>query len=458
MASGCAEVESQLVDAADGRLDPAASVRFHAHLEGCAGCRERAALWRTLAPAMRAAVPAPPGAMATRRMQIEIERRMADRVAPAPARRWMAIWAPAAGLLAAAVFAVLWLRPHAPPPAPPIGYATLAGVVGELSVGDCPAGAGSRVAVGAPLVLAAGASGALTLDGGATLRLEGPARLALEGDAGTVAIRLAAGRVEAAVTHRRPGQTFVVVTADLRVEVRGTTFSVLKRASGSRVEVTEGRVEVRFADGRSTFVAAGGSADTAVRDEPAAPATPPPGEGPPACAEIARVCQAATRAARTSMRVRDAARALRLIADGSRETRAGEATCGAGVGACQDELRYLRAEALNLGGQVADAVAAYRALDRRGAPPAMRQNALYAAAQLERRQGRAAEARADYERALAAAPQGALHEEALVGAMESAQAAGDAARAGVLATRYLDEFPNGRAAPTARRLAGGLGP
>jgi ferric-dicitrate binding protein FerR (iron transport regulator) len=449
MASGCVEIEAQLINAADGRLDPAASVRFHAHLEGCAACRERAALWRALTPAMRAAVPASPDAMATRRMQIEIERRMARQVAPAPARRWVTISA-AGGLLAAAAFAALWLRPHAPPPPSPVGYATLAHVAGGLSVGDRPTAAGSRVAVGAPLSLAPGASVELALDGGATLRLKGPARLALEGQTGAVAVRLASGRVEAAVAHRQPGQTFAVVTPDLRVEVRGTTFSVAKGPTGSRVEVSEGRVLVSFADGRSTFVAAGGSLDTAVHDEPA-PA-PPPGEGPPAaCSEIARACQATTRAARASMRSRDAGHALRLIADGSRN--AGEATCGRDVVACQDELGYLRAEALNLRGQVAEAVAAYHALDKRGAPPAMRQNALYAAAQLERRQGRTAEARTDYERALAAAPRGALHEEALLGAMESAEAAGDAARAGALAGQYLDEFPNGRAASAARRLA-----
>jgi hypothetical protein len=353
------------------------------------------------------------------------------------------------GLVATGVFAALWLRPHAPPPAAPVGYATLARAAGALSIGDRPTGAGSRIPIGAPLSLAPGASVELALDGGATLRLNGPARVALEGATGAVAVRLAEGRVEATVAHRKPGETFTVVTPDLRVEVRGTTFSVVKRPTGSRVEVSEGRVQVSFVDGRSTFVAAGGFADTNVRDEPA-----PPGEGPPACAEIARACQAATRAARASMRGRDAARALRLITDGSRETAAGERSCGADVVACQDELGYLRAEALNLRGQVADAVAAYHALDRRGAPAAMRQNALYAAAQLERRRGRAAEARADYERALAAAPRGALHEEALLGAMETAQDAGDGRRARALAGRYLDEFPNGRAAPTARRLAG----
>jgi hypothetical protein len=82
----------------------------------------------------------------------------------------------------------------------------------------------------------------------------------------------------------------------------------------------------------------------------------------------------------------------------------------------------------------------------------MRQNALYAAAQIERRRGHDSAARADYERALDAAPRGALREETLIGAMETAQASGDPRRAGALARRYLGEFPNGIGAPTARRL------
>ena len=84
----------------------------------------------------------------------------------------------------------------------------------------------------------------------------------------------------------------------------------------------------------------------------------------------------------------------------------------------------------------------------------MRQNALYAAAQIERRRGRNGDAQADYERALGAAPRGALREEALIGAMETAQAAGDLGRAGALARRYLREFPAGLDARTAARLAG----
>ena len=85
----------------------------------------------------------------------------------------------------------------------------------------------------------------------------------------------------------------------------------------------------------------------------------------------------------------------------------------------------------------------------------MRQNALYAAAQIERRQGHLAAAAADFERALAAAPRGALHEDALVGAMESARAAGDAARApGPRRADISRSFRAGCVAPAARKLVG----
>jgi len=83
-APSCTEVQARLDDALDGRLDAAASMRFHAHLEGCAACRDRAALWRGLTPRLRAAEPAPPDPMAIRRMQLEIERQLAR---PAARRR-----------------------------------------------------------------------------------------------------------------------------------------------------------------------------------------------------------------------------------------------------------------------------------------------------------------------------------------------------------------------------------
>ncbi|HEY7372039.1 MAG TPA: FecR domain-containing protein [Polyangia bacterium] len=459
----CTDVEARLVDAIDGRLDPADSVRFHAHIEGCAACRERAALWRGLTPAMRGAVPPGPAPMAIRRMQVEIERSLAGAAAASPGRGWRAWWAPAFGAVAVAAAVVIWLRVGRHEPAAPVGYAAVTRVEGGASVGDRAPVAAMRVPVGAPIALGAGAVVELAVDSGATLRATGPGRLALEGSAGAVAVRLTAGKVDAQVAHRQPNQTFAVITRHARVEVRGTRFSVAAAGETAHVEVTEGRVAVTRDDGRTTLVSAGDSYDWVPpgaeppATEPPARAVDEPLDEAPApdrssgCADSARSCQAAARAIRATMRGGDSERALRMIADAGRVARA---ACPGGAGACDDELRYLHAEALNQAGRLDDAVAAYRALDRRGAPSAMRQNALYAAAQIERRQGRPAAAAADFERASAAAPRGALREDALVGAMESAQAAGDGARARTAAGRYLEEFPRGLRAPAAHKLVG----
>jgi len=453
----CADVEARFVDAADGRLDPADSVRFHSHIEGCAACRERASLWTALIPGLRQAVPPPPDAMTARRMHIEVERQVSRRAVVAPARRWRAWWVPAVGLAAAAAV-VLWMRVGQAPPASPVGYAAFQTLHGTVSVGDRPSAAAGRVPVGQPIVLSAGAGAQLALDSGAIVRAHGPARVVFEGSARDVAIRLVSGKLDADVTHRRPDETFAVVTADARVVVRGTKFSVAVAASGSRVEVTEGRVAVALADGRTTLVSAGESFDSGAEGDseaaPPAALTPPPTTAPTDCAEVTRSCQAAARAGRASMRGGDAERALRIVTEARRAGNDIDAGCGGGARACGDELRYLHAEALNQAGRLDDAVGAYRALDRKGAPSAMRQNALYAAAQIERRTGRLPAATADFERALAVAPRGALYEEALVGAMETAGAARDDARARAFATRYLAEFPRGRAAAAAKRLAG----
>jgi ferric-dicitrate binding protein FerR (iron transport regulator) len=467
---GCREVEARLVEAVDGRLDAAASVRLHAHIESCGTCRERAALWRDLTPALRALEPEPPEAMATRRMQLEIERQLA-RAVVSPRRRWRWIWAPAAlSLAGAAAAALLWLHRPAPPrgaaPNGVAGFATLARLSGTVTVGGRALGPSATIPVGSTLALGDGAEADLAMARGTEVHLAGSARVTLAGTAAAVTLRLDDGALAAAVAHRLAGETFAVVTPDARVEVRGTRFSVVKGREGSSVRVDEGRVFVQFVDGRTRFVSAGESAtsfEPAV--EPAAPAdetapTLEPATVPDApaaraltCAGAMRACRETTGAVRASMREGEPGHALRTLSERGRTTSELEARCGGDdLGACQDELRYLRAEALNQAGRLDDAIAAYHALDRRSAPPAMRQNALYAAAQIERRRGHDGAARTDYERALDAAPQGALREETLIGAMETAQASADPRRAGALARRYLGEFPNGIGAPTARRL------
>jgi outer membrane protein assembly factor BamD (BamD/ComL family) len=120
---------------------------------------------------------------------------------------------------------------------------------------------------------------------------------------------------------------------------------------------------------------------------------------------------------------------------------------------CLDELGYLRAEALRQAGRLDGAVTAFKSLNRAGATRAMRQNALYAAAQLERKLGRSEDARQSLERAYAAYPDGALSEEALAGLLELPKGGDADARA--VAERYLARFPQGMAAARARRILSG---
>jgi tetratricopeptide (TPR) repeat protein len=145
------------------------------------------------------------------------------------------------------------------------------------------------------------------------------------------------------------------------------------------------------------------------------------------------------------MRAGKPARAVELV-DGE----LGRAKDCSPPGRCLDELGYLRAEALRQGGRLEAAVAAYRSLNRPGATRAMRQNALYAAAQLERRLGRAADARQSFEQAFTANPDGALGEEALAALLDLLEPATAAAHA--TAQRYLGRYPHGVAAARARRI------
>jgi ferric-dicitrate binding protein FerR (iron transport regulator) len=454
----CMETESHLVDVLDGRLGPPLEMRVHAHLEGCAACQQKAELWRKLVPGMRALVPTPPAELGARRLQVEVLRQLqsAGEVRARAPRRWMA-GTGAAVLLAAAAVVALWLHgPGKPGTQAGTGapaYATVTRIVGNVTSGRGGLAPSASLAAGAEIEVAAAGEVELRMDRGSVLRLRGPARLALGGSARDVQLALGEGTLEAEVAHRLSGETFAVSTRDARVEVRGTRFVVATGPAGSSVRVSEGLVAVRLSDGSSRMVGAGESATTETSGAAASEVMPDavPAEAP-SCAQAARGCQGAARAARQSMRGGDNDRALRLVAGASRSTRDGAPACSRELLACEDELGYLRAEALRGAGRIDDAVSAYKALNRAGAPAAMRQNALYAAAELERRKGRAREAGADYESALLVAPRGALHEEALVGSMESAAQAGERGRASAFARRYLSEFPTGRAAPAAQRL------
>lgn len=443
----CREVQDAFADLHDGRLDAASELRVHAHLESCARCREHAAHWSALLPAMRALVPPPPTPMRARRMELEIERRLAEPVSRSarPRRRWPLYGLPFAVAAAAALVLGLLPRKHEPTavvsvpapiaPAPP-AFAVLTST-------EKPAG--ERLAAGSRVVVPTGRRATLQLASLASLALVGPAALTLGGDDQHVTLALDEGRLEAEVAHRRPGQTFVVAFPQGRVEVRGTRFVVMAKPAGSWVRVDEGRVAVFDHDGGEWSVGAGETHDFAAPRVPA-PVRPAAPQPPHVCASPPVSCGPLTQAVRAAIRGGAYERAESLIEPALRP----RPNCRPLV--CRNELGYLRAEALRESGRLDEAVAAYKMLDHRDAPSATRQNALYAAAQLERRLGKLAAARSDFDRALAAAPGGALREEAMLGAMEAADRAGDHVGAVAAARRYLDAFPNGIGAAQARRL------
>jgi anti-sigma factor RsiW len=116
----CFEAEALFVEQQDGRLDPAQEVRLESHLESCQECRERAAAWRALVPAMREAAPPAPSMMRLRRMEVEIERKLASGAPPLRKRVSPLAWiGSGAAVLAAAAAVLLVLRAWQPPPPGP---------------------------------------------------------------------------------------------------------------------------------------------------------------------------------------------------------------------------------------------------------------------------------------------------------------------------------------------------
>ena len=179
----CVEAEALFVDAGDGRLDLSQEVRLAGHLDGCAGCRERAVVWRRLVPGMRGLAPEAPDAMRIRRMQIEIERRLAPvaRGAHGSRERWVR-WSAALVFASAAALALIWIRRPADSRSRrrETGYGVVAHVDGELTVD------GRRIAVAATSAPTAtwrwpAGRAELKLGRDAQVRLVGPARLVLEG-------------------------------------------------------------------------------------------------------------------------------------------------------------------------------------------------------------------------------------------------------------------------------------
>lgn len=236
--------------------------RIHAHLEGCAICREALQVVGDYAQlqAEVQALPTPEVDFASMELPL---RREARRIADASSTSSGPMLAAVA--IAAAVLLGVWLRggvqpdasgtlaagPQRPQPsAAPVTAAleaSLTAIAGKAQLDGATATLAGRVTTGAILETAAGGTLHVRLSSGTGVVLGPDSRLVLEeAREGAITLQLARGSVDCKVSKLSTGEHFVVRTGDTRVSVRGTHFRVVAAEQPS-VDLVEGHVEIAVA-------------------------------------------------------------------------------------------------------------------------------------------------------------------------------------------------------------------
>jgi ferric-dicitrate binding protein FerR (iron transport regulator) len=443
--NACKKTQALLFERADGRLDPAAFAETEAHLSLCPHCKQAFVAWGQALPRLRNLTPDEPSAVRLRRMENEILHQLHER--PAPRARFTLRLALAAGVLLAAGIGAVLMRSTGSPP-----FARIQTFWGRVTLSGVAMTEGASMNPGGVLEIVAEGEASFQVGRAADVRLQGPGRVAFTGTMQGPRLHLDSGRIVVTVGRRQADETFMVSTAHGRVEVHGTRFVVGYAVQGSYVHVEEGEVAAFVQDASAPSAVKAGDTFWLKPEVPAELPPAPMVEPPPESAHCPpSTCGDEGARARKAMRAGKPVRAIEVV-----DTALGKATDCVLAPHCLDELGYLRAEALQQAGRLDAAVTAYKALNRAGATRAMRQNALYAAAQLERRLGRAEDARGSLDRAYAAYPDGALAEEALAALLELLDATRADAR--TVAERYLARYPQGIAAARARRMLSGASP
>ena len=442
--NACRKTQALLFEKSDGRLSADVRAEMDAHLAVCPHCKQTFAAWTSALPRLRSLDADEISAVSLRRMEGEIFRNVHGAARPRSRRKM--VFALAAGLVLALGVGLLAIRPATSQP-----FARIQTLWGRVTLSGVGMNKGAAMGPGGVLEIAAEGEAAFLVGRGAEVRLVGPGRVAFDGTSKAPRLRLDSGQVLVQVAHRQADESFFVATAHGRVEVKGTRFVVGYDAQGSYVHVDEGEVMAyRLGEAKPWPVAAG--ATFSLKAEEASTPSPlpslEPAPVPQTCAKS--TCADAGTRARKAMRAGSPLRAVDIV-----DEALGKAEDCAPTSRCLDELGYLRAEALRQSGRLDGAVAAFKSLNRASATRAMRQNALYAAAQLEQKLGRSEGARQSLEHAYAAYPDGALSEEALAGLLELLESTGEDARA--VAERYLARFPKGVAAARAQRILSGTG-
>ncbi len=188
-----------------------------------------------------------------------IERAIAERAKKKTRVRWLMSAAAIAASVMALVSTKMLLRSHADGGAAPAEIISLAmaHATGNVAV-TSPSGSvngsdGANLAAGSRIVTHDGGHAVLALSTGTRLAIDDASDFSIVEEDATQIFSLTTGSMRADVAKLKPGQRFIIRTADAEVEVHGTSFSVGVVPSDStcgggsitRVVVFEGVVTVR---------------------------------------------------------------------------------------------------------------------------------------------------------------------------------------------------------------------
>jgi hypothetical protein len=215
----CSAFQSLIPELRAGKLDAARATLLRDHLHECVACRKIA----------QGTAPAP----------LVMPRRSAQ-----PARRLPYRFAAAAAIVAAAGISV-WIALDRS--GNPSGRAIVQTVNGSLfavsAEGIQPLAAGAALPDNAEIRTAKDSTAMVELRDGSMVEARERSAFTTGGGPRDVTVRLNRGSIIVQAAHRSSGHLFVA-TADCRVAVTGTIFSVSAGAKGSRVSVVQGEVHV----------------------------------------------------------------------------------------------------------------------------------------------------------------------------------------------------------------------
>jgi len=273
-----------------------------------------------------------------------------------------------------------------------------------------------------------------------------------------VEVSLKNGSAEFEITPN-PKRHFIVHAGVADISVLGTHFRVTREAPRVRVEVTRGRVEVRFAGG-SRQLTAGESNWFPPADS--APDSAAQGVSPADASSAALPSSSGSASSAASSASADPGGSRRRFLDHAARGEYPEAysvleRAPEVVGNTPEDL-MLAADAARFSNHPAQATPFLERMTREHPHDSVAPLAAFTLGRIYLSQlGQPAKAADAFALSLRLAPSGSLAEDALAREVEAAELAGQQSRAHDLAEQYLRRYPSGRRLSSVRK-SGGLGP